>query len=224
MIYKKQLFHDLKFKFNNHETIEKNYSQAFQDLFVLTMTNGKKNGTFLEIGAFQAKYISNTYLLEKKFNWSGISIDVQDISKSFSEHSRSSKLIIQDALTIDYESLLQNNKFSYNIDYLQLDIDPALNTLECLKIIPFNKYKFSVITYETDIYRSSKEIRDESRNILKNYGYELIFSDVCFKNSDTPFEDWYIHPDLISEEILNKIKKTETSNIIPEKYFLNKRK
>jgi hypothetical protein len=188
-------------------------------MFVLTMTNGKKNGTFLEIGAFQAKQISNTFLLEKKFDWKGISIDIQDVSKSFLKHSRNTKLIIENALNIDYLSLLKENKFPKTIDYLQLDIDPALNTLECLKILPFNQYKFSIITYETDVYCAPKEIRDESRNILKNYGYELIFSDVCFNKSDMPFEDWYVYPDLISKEILNKIKETETSNIIPENYF-----
>ena len=49
-----------------YETIEKNFSQAFQDLFVLTMLNGKKNGIFIEIGAYNGQEISNTFLLEKK--------------------------------------------------------------------------------------------------------------------------------------------------------------
>ena len=40
------------------------------------------------------------------------------------------------------------------------------------KRIPFDKYKFSVITYETEIYYSSQEIKNESRRILKNYGYD----------------------------------------------------
>lgn len=219
MKYTKELLNNFKFKFPNCGSIEENYSQAFQDMFVLIMTNGKKNGTFLEIGAFHAKEISNTYLLEHKFDWNGISIDIENVSQSFLEHSRKTKLIIEDALTIDYEKLLKNNNFPNNIDYLQLDIEPPLNTLKCLKRIPFDKYKFSVITYETEIYYASQDIRDESRSILKNYGYELIFPDLCCNKHNLPFEDWYIHPDLISEQILNKIKHTETASIIPEKFF-----
>lgn len=219
MKYKKELLNKLKFNFNNCDSIEENYSQAFQDMFVLTMLNGKKNGYFLEIGAFHAKEISNTYLLEEKFNWNGISIDIEDVSKSFIEYSRKTKLIIQDALTIDYENLLKQNQFPNNIDYLQLDIEPPFNTLQCLKKIPFDKYKFSVITYETEVYYASNEIRDESRNILKNHGYELIFPDLCCNKNDLPFEDWYVHPDLISKEIIDKIKQIETANTIPEKAF-----
>ena len=35
-----------------------------QDIFVLSMLNGKKNGVYVEIGADQPRVISNTYLLE----------------------------------------------------------------------------------------------------------------------------------------------------------------
>jgi hypothetical protein len=222
MKYKKELLNNLKFKFDNCEIIEENYSQAFQDMFVLTMMNGKKNGTFLEIGAFHAKDISNTYLLEEKFNWNGISIDIEDVSKSFTEYSRKTKVVTEDALIIDYEKLLIDSEFPNNIDYLQLDIEPPLNTLECLKKIPFDKYKFSIITYETEVYYSSKDIRDESRRILKNNGYELIFADLCCNRSDLPFEDWYIHPDLIKEQISNKVKNTKRQTETPEEIFFIK--
>ena len=55
-------------------------SQAGQDLFVIAMTQGKKNGTFLELGGYHPFEISNTYVLEKMFGWNGWSVDLVDNS------------------------------------------------------------------------------------------------------------------------------------------------
>ena len=65
----------LKRSFSGVETVERNYSQALQDIFVLTMLNGKQNGTYVEIGGAHPTNINNTYLLEKNFNWTGISFN-----------------------------------------------------------------------------------------------------------------------------------------------------
>ncbi|MDA9142039.1 FkbM family methyltransferase [Gammaproteobacteria bacterium] len=48
------------------------YSQLRQDIYVLTKTNFKANGFFVEFGACDGIELSNTHLLEKKFNWTGI--------------------------------------------------------------------------------------------------------------------------------------------------------
>ena len=42
------------------------------DLFVLQHLDFKENGYFVEFGAADGKYLSNTYLMEKKFKWKGI--------------------------------------------------------------------------------------------------------------------------------------------------------
>ena len=47
-------------------------AQLFQDLFVIEKTNFKKNGFFVEFGATNGKSLSNTYVLEKSFEWDGI--------------------------------------------------------------------------------------------------------------------------------------------------------
>ena len=46
----------LKYQFPGIDMIENNYSQAFQDMFVLTMLNGKRNGTYVEIGGDHGIY------------------------------------------------------------------------------------------------------------------------------------------------------------------------
>jgi FkbM family methyltransferase len=47
-------------------------SQLRQDLFVLSELEFKKNGYFVDFGATNGCDISNSYLLETKFNWKGI--------------------------------------------------------------------------------------------------------------------------------------------------------
>lgn len=47
-------------------------AQLFQDIFVLYILREKRNGFFVEFGAANGIHLSNTYLLEKSFNWNGI--------------------------------------------------------------------------------------------------------------------------------------------------------
>ena len=53
----------------------KSYSQESQDLKVLLHYKLKRDGYFLEIGASDGVKFSNTYLLEQKYNWSGICVE-----------------------------------------------------------------------------------------------------------------------------------------------------
>jgi FkbM family methyltransferase len=47
-------------------------AQVFQDAFVLWALNGKRDGFFVEFGATNGVYLSNTYLLETGYGWTGI--------------------------------------------------------------------------------------------------------------------------------------------------------
>lgn len=224
-VYTKSKYNNLKYKFKNAETIEKNFSQSYQDIFVLTMTNGKKNGYFLEIGAGDSISINNTYLLEKEFAWQGVSIDIEKNSEKSYFNRDKTKFILQDALTIDYDKILNNNFSGNVIDYLQIDIEPQWNSLNCLKLIPFDKWQFSVITFETDLYdpkiskKKSLENREESRDFFKNKGYDLIVGNVCNLSETDPFEDWYVNSNLISKEIINFFESSTEFNKPGENFF-----
>lgn len=52
--------------------ISRSHSQILQDLWVLHMLAEKKGGYFVEFGACDGIALSNTYLLEREYGWSGI--------------------------------------------------------------------------------------------------------------------------------------------------------
>lgn len=225
--YTKEKWGNLKFKFPGSEKIQENFSQAYQDMFVLSVTKGKKEGTFLEIGAFEASFISNTFLLEREFDWKGVSIDIEkSAQRSFEDAGRTSKFILGDALEMDYKEILEENFTEKRIDYLMIDIEPTLNTFACLKKIPFDEYRFSVITYETDFYdvntplETREKVRKESREILESYGYVLVVGDVANAKRDEIFEDWYVDPQIISEDFLNKLKSSREYSNTAESYMI----
>jgi FkbM family methyltransferase len=55
-----------------NENNQKSYSQLGQDLDILKFYNNKRDGYFVEIGAYNGIELSNTYLLETQYNWKGI--------------------------------------------------------------------------------------------------------------------------------------------------------
>lgn len=48
------------------------FSQLFQDLFVVYILKGKRNGFFVEFGATDGHLLSNTAVLERDFDWRGL--------------------------------------------------------------------------------------------------------------------------------------------------------
>lgn len=221
--YHKSLLPLVKHHFSGLETITEHYSQSWQDLFVLTMLNGKQNGTYLEIGANNPVYINNTYLLEQ-FGYSGISIDIIE-DKNWRSTRKKSEYIVADATAIDYTDILKN--MPNQIDYLQLDIDPEQATFDVLKKLPHNQHRFSVITYETDAFHGDIELRDKSRKLLTSLGYEPVIYNVGVKDYGSgqwvPFEDWYVDPLVVDRTIIEKFKKIDAELNLPHEIFIKEK-
>jgi hypothetical protein len=90
-----------------------------------------------------------------------------------------------------------------------------LDTLLLLNDTIFDTYKFATITFEHDIYCGNYfDTQTISREIFQNRGYILVFPDVnvYWAGKYEPYEDWYVHPDLVDIDLINKIKTNESLN------------
>lgn len=191
------------------------YGQSAQDFFVLTILKRKRNGVYLEIGTNEPIINNNTYILEKEYGWKGILVEfIPHYENSYRQHRPNSFPILQDAQTIDYAKVFEQLNMPKNIDYLQIDLEiknrSTLTTLEQINIQLMDTYKFATITFEHDIYRdkgNDYNTRSASRELLESRGYVRVFSDVC--DSGNAYEDWYVHPDLVDMEIVQKLQTDE---------------
>jgi hypothetical protein len=158
-------------------------------MFVLSLLDGKRNGTYLEIGGDDGKAISNTYLLETEFDWTGLAFEwlegTENPTSGWKGYlvNRKNPCLCEDATKADYAKLLKKYKFPKQIDFLQVDIEPAQQTLDALKAIPHNDYRFSVICFETAIYLGA--------------------------NENNPFEDWWVDPTVVDAERVKFYKEKD---------------
>jgi len=196
--YFKKDYDNLILKFPGSEFIENNYSQAMQDMFVLSILNGKKNGVYIEIGANNPISINNTYLLESMYDWSGISFDINKDEVSNFNSIRTNKCICADATKFDYKFLFDYGNLPKQIDYLQVDCEPPFITLQCLLKLPLDTYRFSVITFETDLYAGGYEVQLKQEEVLSFYGYKRVVKNVC---NPQPYEDWWVDPLVVPESV-----------------------
>lgn len=205
----------LRYQFDGSRKMKYSHGQAYQDVFVLSMLNGKRNGTYLEIGSAGPYYGNNTALLEEEFDWRGTGIDFDINQINQYREKRKNPVIHANALEVDYNTLLANLAVDGVVDYLQLDCEPSAVTYEIMTKIPFDKYKFRVITYEHDHYLDmTKSYRRKSREFLESRGYVLVVPDVS-NDGYSSFEDWWVHGDLIDKDILKRmqIKQGKITNV-----------
>lgn len=192
--------------------------QAEQDKFVLNILKEKYNGYFVEIGSNHPVNISNTYLLESKYNWKGVMVEYEEsFLPLYKEFRPNSIHVIQDATKVDYKRVFEVNNMPSTIDYLQIDLEAyngsTLETLVKLDNTIFDNYKFACVTFEHDIYHTNfGNTREESRKIFKNRGYVCVFEDIHNKEPRYVYEDWYVHPDLVDMNYVNRLMDINTKN------------
>lgn len=211
--------------YNIFKYIDLSQSQHRQDLFVLNELNFKKSGFFIEFGAGDGKYLSNTYLLEKEFNWSGILVEPARI---FHE-----KLLINRNCIIDKNSVWKNSnsKLRFNetnkpeLSMLKLyegfdSIDRSYKNSYDVETISLNdlliKYQApKIIDYlSIDVEGSEYDILCDFN--FRKYQFKVITCEHCFDKNRmlinnlllkngyiqrfekiSKVDDWYINPSKI---------------------------
>jgi hypothetical protein len=185
-----------------------------QEKFVIEIFNGKKDGVYVELGAFDSKLGSNTFYLESDYDWSGVSFEVSEDRKLEFQTNRKNPCF-GDALEFNYISYFENNNFPKQIDYLQVDIDGGYQedgrpfgnhylSLLGLISLPLTQYRFSIITFEHDanMYFRNSAMRDAQREILDSLGYALVVRE--------KHEDWWVDPAVFPINDFRKYLRWET--------------
>ncbi len=190
--------------------IESSFSEAGQESFAIHILDEKRNGYFVEIGAFHSTLASNTYILEKDYNFKGVGLEIDLARTSEYNANRKNPCINGDAMQFDYRSYLEKNNFPSQIDYLQVDIEPAFNTFKALLKITSTGYRFSVITFEHDGFKNhrNKIIREIAKMYLSLKGYSLVVANVSNPKAPLHFyEDWYLDSKIFSKSFIKLNKK-----------------
>lgn len=185
-----------------------------QEKFVLDILDNKTSGYYVELGGFHSTQGSNTFFLEKDYNWSGVTFEISEERKQEILSNRKNPCF-GDALAFDYIGYFENNFFPKQIDYLQVDIDGGYDqhgrpmgnhytTLHGLISLPLTQYRFSVITFEHDsnMYFRNTGMRDAQREILDSLGYSLVVRQI--------HEDWWVDPTVVNMDVFRKYFKWDT--------------
>jgi hypothetical protein len=188
------------------------YSDAKQDQFTANILKFKKNGYCVDIGSCHSVISNNTYYFQG-LDWTSISIEIeQGYNGSYSTRTNGVHLN-KNALEVNYKETFEEYEFPKSIDYLSLDVDTV--SLDVLKILPLDEYRFKVITIEHDGYLYGDKYKEQQRNLLNSYGYLLLCSNVYveqpgYEGKECPFEDWWIDPSEFDSDLIGKIKCDST--------------
>ena len=204
------------------DKIVKSKSQLFQDLFVLYYLKEKRNGFFVEFGATNGIDLSNSYLLEKEYDWKGIvaepakiwhfslrnnrgcSIEtkcvwsVSDLQLTFNEFESASLSQVSVYEGEDFNSSARVNKQSYSVNTI------SLSDLLAVHNAPYEIDYLSVDTEGSEFEilngfnfeRYSIKIITVEHNFTENR--EKIFDLLTSKGYNRVFEkislfdDWYV--------------------------------
>jgi hypothetical protein len=78
-----------------------------------------------------------------------------------------------------------------------------------------------VITYEHDHYcDETKSFQEKSKKYLESYGYVRVVNNIS-PDKFRPYEDWWVHPDLIDNDVIEKMTCINTDIKRAENYLLN---
>jgi len=208
---------------NKLERIEGCQGEALQDNFVLSILDFKKKGYYVELGAAEPVKFNNTYILEKEYNWDGVSFDIDLNFYNKFKKTRRNEILLEDAVKFDYKTYLDLHCENKRLDFLQCDIDPTEASFYAMVNVLASGYSFNIIMFEHNIYLDPQNAgyQDKAYQLLKGLGYVRYAKNVkvVSKVKDSSgtwdaFEDWYVHGDLgLGEDVFVNQRFTNIFNM-----------
>lgn len=179
------------------------------------MLNGKRDGFYVDVGAYDGLESSNTYLFEL-LGWKGICIEAN--ADAFNRLTQKRTSINVNLAVNNYEGFcafagdriipgeasmpcntLTNILDSVNcppvIDYLSIDIEGK--EFDVLSAFDFDKYAVRLMTVEHNLYCEGPYNKHRIFELLTKRGFVRVVEDAkCLDPNPTwhnqPYEDWYI--------------------------------
>ena len=226
-IFSSQFIELMLNKERSKELVNHSKSQIHQDIFVLNQLKFKENGFYVEFGATNGIDLSNSYLLEKKFNWKGILAEPAncwqtDLLRNRNANIDNNCVWSESGLTLIFNEV-ENAELSTIKQYSEDDFHKKSR-------ISGKKYSVNTISlYDLLIKHRAPNIIDylsidtegSEYEILKSFNFDTfkfkiitIEHNYTFKRDDiytlltskgyvriyseiSQFDDWYIRPDLI---------------------------
>jgi len=189
-------------------------SQAQQDLWVCEMLNNKQGGFFVDIGAHDGSFLSNTFMLESCLYWSGICIEAEEARYKKLSESRKSKNI--NLAVRNYKGFCTFNEAETNpslddgfVDLENKSGDVPCDTIgnilkengapkdidyisldiegleyEVLSSFPFDEWNVNLWTIEHNLYIDGPENKEKIKKIMLENGYECLKENVLAPTSN----------------------------------------
>ncbi len=196
-----KIFISSKFKLKLLKLARFTKSQLLQELFVISLLNFKKRGFFVEFGACDGVFFSNTLLLEKFFSWRGILAEPSRFWHNKLQRNRNCNIFYGAVSTTNKENLFYENedpglsglynkkmKFTKSYNVKSIKLNKLLEMFKAPKNIDYlsidtegNEYKIlkklNFLKFRPKIitiehnYRKDKELM---KKWLKKKGYSVM--------------------------------------------------
>lgn len=175
-------------------------SQICQDWFILETLNYKEKGFFVEIGAASGVELSNTYLLEKKYDWDGI---LSEPSPGWRDSLEANRSCIKDYRCVYSESGKTVNFHQTSEKEYSTIVDFSNSDKHQSKRRNFTQYEIGTITLN---------------DLLKEYKAPL---EIDYLSIDTEGSEYEILKDFDFKKYSLKVITVEHNNTI-NKPLINK--
>ena len=198
-----------------------------QDNYVIDITNGKKKGFFIDIGANHPIIGSNSYNLENIFEWTGILVESNKGYFDKLKKERTAKLcgycIVSEHKEPKGDDLYRTigeimeectDIIPSFIDYMSIDIDDTKMHYVILNQINFAKYTVGILTVEHAL--NVQLDAEKSGIILPNNEYRRKIHDLMLDNGyiydgNSSVDDAYLHKSMYEKYRMNKNLKYDWS-------------